>query len=148
MSPMSLETKTSITSPPTSTSRSFHHNADFLQEVNGVCATVACSLLKAISQKTAELGLAALVGEQAQALVAMTEGMRALVYSTRRISSCESLECSKVLTSLDPNKCYILPSAHFPLLSTFKDIDKQAAMNVINQVRFIRQRCEVVSLQG
>jgi hypothetical protein len=102
--------------------------------------TVERSLLKTISQKTAELGLAALVGEQAQALVAMTEGMRALVYSTRRISSGESLECSKVLTSLDPNECYILPSAHFPLLSTFKVVDKQAATNAINQERSYRTK--------
>lgn len=58
------------------------------------------------------------------------------------------VESSELLSSVDYNECYILPSAHFPILLTFNVSERRCSDDSIEgQERLYRTRIEVLSLQ-
>lgn len=150
--PATMTTSITSPSPPTTSvvpvSTLFDNMTRFLQELNGVCDTVERSLLKTISQKIADWALQPWSLSKHKALVAVTEAMRDALEKSKNLPVVNPIECCEVLTSVDPNECYILPSAHFPLLLTFNVVDKEEATKVINREKLYRTKVEVVSLRG
>jgi hypothetical protein len=125
----------------------------FLQELDSVCATVERSLLKSISQKIADWALQPWSLSKHKALEAVTEGMReALTNNSENLPVVNPIECGEILTSVDPRECYILPSAHFPLLLSFHvtetETEKAATSPVFERERLYRTKVEVVSIRG
>jgi len=151
--PPEPSTVVSSSSPPTAVpeirlvpvSALFDNMTRFLQELDSMCDTVEKSLLKSISQKIADWALQPWSLSKQKALVAVTEGMRDALLHTKNLPVVNPIESLEVLTAVDPRECYILPSAHFPLLLTFHVTDKETA---ISQEQLYRTRVEVVSLRG
>jgi hypothetical protein len=143
---------TTIPSPPKNklvpASTLFDNMTRFLAELDSMCVTVERSLLKSISQKIADWALQPWSLSKHKALVAVTEGMRDALQNSENLPIVNPIESSEVLTSVDPRECYILPSAHFPLLLTFNVTDKESVNSMFEQERLYRTRVEVVSLRG
>jgi hypothetical protein len=134
-------------------SKLFDNMSKFLQELDSVCATVERSLLKSISQKIADWALQPWSLSKHKALEAVTEGMReALTNNSENLPVVNPIECGEILTSVDPRECYILPSAHFPLLLSFHvtetETEKAATSPVFERERLYRTKVEVVSIRG
>jgi hypothetical protein len=128
----------------------FDNMARFLVELDSICDTVERSLLKSFSQKIADWALQPWSRSKHEALVAVTEGMRESLNECRHLALVNPIESSEVLTSVDPQECYILPSAHFPLLLTFNVAKEEEVIRnpVFGQERIYRTRVEVVSVGG
>ena len=126
----------------------FDNMTRFLAELDSMCVTVERSLLKSISQKIADWALQPWSLSKQKALVAVTEGMRDALMKTENLPVVNPIESMEILSSVDPNECYILPSAHFPLLLTFNVTEKETASPMMKQERLYRTRIEVVSLRG
>jgi hypothetical protein len=134
-------------------SKMFDNMSKFLQELDSVCATVERSLLKSISQKIADWALQPWSLSKHKALEAVTEGMReALTNNSENLPVVNPIECGEILTSVDPRECYILPSAHFPLLLSFHvtetETEQAATSRVFERERLYRTKVEVVSIRG
>ena len=128
----------------------FDNMAQFLVELDSICDTVERSLLKSFSQKIGDWALQPWSPSKHKALVAVTEGMRESLNDCRHLVLVNPIESTEVLTSVDPQECYILPSAHFPLLLTFNVAKEEEIIRnpVFGQERIYRTRVEVVSLGG
>jgi hypothetical protein len=96
----------------------------FLEELEMVCFDIEKSLLHSFSQKFARWALQPWTTNKETALAKVTSTMRErLERCNREVSSMPLLDpidsSSEPLLSIDTKGCYILPSAHFPLLLTF-----------------------------
>jgi len=59
------------------------------------------------------------------------------------------VESSELLSSVDCNECYILPSAHFPILLTFNVSERRCSDDsIVGEERMYRTRIELLSLKG
>lgn len=132
----------------------------FLSELDGICDTIERSLLKSISQKIADWALQPWSASKETELSTVTEGMRTELQAIMASASPPSplvnpVESSEVLVSVDSNECYILPSAHFPLLLTFNVDSNKSAIPAVpaadaffKEEQLYRTRVEVVAIRG
>jgi len=102
----------------------------FLTELDRICDTIEGSLLKSLSQKIAVWALkpwsASKEGELAKVTKGMRDGLKKMMTSHSTPGPLANpIDSNEVLVSIDSNECYILPSAHFPLLLTFNVDSKQ-----------------------
>ena len=102
----------------------FTNTLGFLEELEMVCFDIEKSLLHSFSQKFARWALQPWTTNKETALAKVTCSMRErLERCNREVSSMPLLDpidsSSEPLLSIDTKGCYILPSAHFPLLLTF-----------------------------
>jgi Phosphatidylinositol 3- and 4-kinase len=58
------------------------------------------------------------------------------------------VESSELLSSVDCNECYILPSAHFPLLLTFNVSERRCSDYIVGEERIYRTRVDILSLKS
>eukprot|EP00934_Nitzschia_sp_Nitz4_P007645 Nitzschia sp. Nitz4//scaffold17_size182527//61404//65308//NITZ4_001846-RA/size182527-snap-gene-0.275-mRNA-1//1//CDS//3329539316//7635//frame0 len=106
----------------------FHANGDryfgntllFLKELEAVCSEIEKSLLRSFSQRIAGWALQPWSANRETELAQVTQVMR------ERLQKCKTLPmldpiCFNPLVSIDVRGCYILPSAHFPLLLTLEE---------------------------
>jgi len=102
----------------------FANTVNFLEELETVCLDIEKSLMRSFSQKFARWALQPWTANKESALAEVTNAMR------KRLERCNQEgypmplldpidSSSQPLLSIDTNGCYILPSAHFPLLLTF-----------------------------
>jgi hypothetical protein len=96
----------------------FSNTLLFLEELEKVCVDIEKTLLRSFSQKITGWALQPWSKSKKTALAQVTHVMR------ERLAQCQTLPVNPIdselmLVSLDTQGCYILPSAHFPLLLTF-----------------------------
>jgi Phosphatidylinositol 3- and 4-kinase len=123
----------------------------FLTDLDGICDDIERSLLKSFSQKIADWALQPWSVTKETALAKVTEGMRGgLSRATQDgLPLVNPLDASEVLVSLRTPDCFILPSAHFPLLLTFDVKNNESAVNKAkNDEQAYRTRVQMVALRG
>lgn len=101
----------------------------FIDELDVVCADIEKSLLRSLSLRIAGWALQPWSANKGTELAQVTQVMR------DRLRHCHTLPMLnpidyKALASIDTQGCYILPSAHFPLLLTFDCLEQPNADTV------------------
>ena len=111
-----------------SMSRQFENMAWILRQIDNTCSAIEKNLMKSFSQKVADWALWSSSKESALASVTQSfrSDLRLMNNSGQSSSSAEKrfpilnpLDPTELLTSVDANECFIIPSAHFPLLLCF-----------------------------
>jgi hypothetical protein len=107
-----------------STDSLFGNTLSFLGELELVCADIEKSLMRSFSQQFARWALQPWTANNESTLANVTNTMRERLKLCNQNSSSMPLldpidSSSEPLSSIDSDECYILPSAHFPLLLTF-----------------------------
>jgi len=139
-----------------SLSRKFENMAWILRQLDNSCSAIEKNLMKSFSQKMADWALYPWSASKESALASVTQSFRSelrLMNSPKggdTSSSSESklsemrfpvlnpVDPSELLTSVDADECFILPSAHFPLLLCFNSehpagsLEKKAAAPLQN----------------
>jgi hypothetical protein len=133
----------------------------FLTELDGICDTIERSLLKSISQKIADWALQPWSDSKESELAKVTDGMRQGLRSIMTAGNpltplVNPIEAGEVLVAVDADECYILPSAHFPLLLTFNVRSKQneqsakqvSSNHFVREEHLYRTKVEIVAIRG
>ena len=113
------------TSSSTSLSRKFENMAWILRQLENSCAAIEKNLTKTFSQKMADWALYPWSASKDNALASVTQAFRSelrLINNTKaekRFPILNPIDPTQLLTSVDADECFILPSAHFPLLLCF-----------------------------
>ncbi len=127
----------------TSLSVKFENMAWILRQLDNSCSTIERNLMKTFRQKMADWALSSWSASKENALASVTQGFRselelmnpsssskgghgpnnndiAVLSSTgARFPIVNPVDPSELLTSIDADESFILPSAHFPLLLCF-----------------------------
>ena len=126
----------------------FCNTLSFLEELDAVCSDIEKSLLMTFSQKVASWALQPWSASKETALAQVTQAMRKKLTQCRTLPLLNPID-SKRLVSLDPQGCYILPSAHFPLLLTFDCEENQdTSHGIFGKEEQYRTKVELVQLRG
>ena len=105
----------------------FSNTLLFLEELLTVCEDINKSLLSlSLTQKIASWALQPWSASKETFLAEVTLGMRQRLSRYPNLPLLDPIDFSHRLKTLDVEQCYILPSAHFPLLLTF-DVDTASA---------------------
>jgi hypothetical protein len=135
-----------------SPSAMYENMSDFLSELDRICSTMERSLQKSFRQKVAEWALQPWSASKDNALAQVTEKMRESLRqaneSSDRMLLVNPVESSELLSSIDYDECYILPSAHFPILLTFNVSERRGSNAVVGEHMIYQTTVEVVSLLG
>ena len=135
-----------------SPSTMYENMSDFLTELDKICATIERSLQKSFRQKIADWALQPWSAGKDAALAEVTADMRdSLEHSmlaTNQMLLVNPVESSELLCSVDCNECYILPSAHFPILLTFNVSERRCSDLIVGEERLYRTRVELLSLKS
>ena len=127
-----------------SLSEKFENMAWILRQLDNSCSTIERNLMKTFSQKMADWALSSWSVSKENALASVTQGFRSelklmnprsspssgqhrpnkytfAVQSSKsaRFPILNPVDPSELLTSVDADECFILPSSHFPLLLCF-----------------------------
>lgn len=110
-----------------SLSSKFENMASILRQLDNSCSTIERNLMKSFSQKMADWALYPWSESKESALASVTQSFRSeLRLMNSRAGSSSSnfpilnpVDSTELLTSVDADECFILPSAHFPLLLCF-----------------------------
>jgi len=115
--------------PPNSItlSRKFDNMAWILRRLDQGCQTIEKNLMKSFRQKIAEWALYPWSASKEKALRSVTDSFRSELQTmngsdsngTGRFPILNPVDTSELLVSVDSEECFILPSAHFPLLLCF-----------------------------
>jgi hypothetical protein len=105
-------------------SQKFENLIWILRRIDTTCSEIEKKLVKSFPQKMADLALRPWTASKESALASITQNFQA---ELRRMNSesdshfpiLNPVHSSEQLTSVDPDECYILPSAHFPMLLCF-----------------------------
>ena len=123
----------------------------FLTDLDGICDDIERSLLKSFSQKIADWALQPWSASKGTALAKVAAGMRSglLRATDDGLPLVNPLDASEVFVSLRESECFILPSAHFPLLLTF-DVknNESASPKAMKGEQVYRTRVEIIALRG
>ena len=153
----SIDTSTAMSSTLSleqSPSTMYENMSDFLTELDKICATIERSLQKSFRQKIADWALQPWSAGKDAALAEVTADMRqSLTTSTiatkrNKMLLVNPVESSELLSSVDCNECYILPSAHFPLLLTFNVSERRCSDSIVGEERLYRTRVDILSLKS
>lgn len=122
--------------------------SDFLSELDKICATIERTFQKSFRQKIADWAMQPWSAGKDATLEAVTADMRKSLESAAlcKMLLVNPVESAELLSSLDYNECYILPSAHFPILLTFNVSERRCSDSIVGEERLYRTRVELVSL--
>jgi len=99
-----------------------------LRQIDNTCMAIEKNLVKSFPQKMADWALHPWSASKESALAAVTLGLKTELRrmnnaigsdSEGRFPVLNPLDPSEILTSVDADECFILPSAHFPMLLSF-----------------------------
>jgi len=109
-----------------SMSQQFENLAWILCRIDATCSEIEKKLIKSFPQKMANLALKPWSASKESALASITQSFQAELRAMNPNSDSEShfpilnpIDSSDQLTSVDADECFILPSAHFPMLLCF-----------------------------
>jgi Phosphatidylinositol 3- and 4-kinase len=133
-----------------SPSTMYENMSDFLTELDKICATIERSLQKSFRQKIADWALQPWSAGKDAALAEVTAEMRSSLENaaSRPMLLVNPVESAELLSSVDYNECYILPSAHFPILLTFNVSERRCSDSIVGEERLYRTKVELVSLKS
>lgn len=133
-----------------SPSTMYENMSDFLTELDKICANVERSLQKSFRQKIADWAMQPWSAGKDAALAEVTADMRSSLESTasHQMLLVNPVESSELLSSVDCNECYILPSAHFPILLTFNVSERRCSDSIVGEERLYRTKVELLSLKS
>ena len=137
-----------------SPSTMYENMSDFLTELDKICATIERSLQKSFRQKIADWALQPWSAGKDAALAEVTADMRqslassTIVTKRNKMLLVNPVESSELLSSVDCNECYILPSAHFPILLTFNVSERRCSDSIVGEERLYRTRVDILSLKS
>jgi hypothetical protein len=110
----------------------FPHLLSFIRELEIICQSIEESLMQSFSKKFARWALSPWTSSKETALAQVTHTMRERLKICNQTSSLVPLlnpvNSKELLVSIDTSECYVLPSAHFPLLLTF-DSQKETSLD-------------------
>jgi Phosphatidylinositol 3- and 4-kinase len=115
----------------------YENMSDFLGQLDQVCSTIERSLQRSFRQKIADWAMQPWSASKDSALASVTSDMRQSLKQANNSSNGEGgshrmkllvnpVESSELLSSVDADECYILPSAHFPILLTFNVSERRS----------------------
>ena len=131
-----------------SMSRQFENMAWILRQLDSTCNAIEKNLMKSFSQKVADWALWSSSKESALASVTqsfrsdlrlMNNSGHASASAEKRFPILNPLDPTELLTAVDANECFILPSAHFPLLLCF---DSQPNAGLLTSIQSERSHSE------
>ena len=126
----------------------YEHMSDFLTQLDSICGTVERSLQKSFRQKIADWAMQPWSASKDTALANVTKVMRdSLAEVADNMLLVNPVESSELLSAVDTEECYILPSAHFPILLTFDVSERRASDSPAGEERIYRTTVEFVQLQ-
>jgi len=111
-----------------SLSSKFENMASILRQLDNSCSTIERNLMKSFSQKMADWALYPWSESKESALASVTQSFRSELRlmnpragsgSSSKFPILNPVDSTELLTSVDADECFILPSAHFPLLLCF-----------------------------
>jgi Phosphatidylinositol 3- and 4-kinase len=129
----------------------YDNMSDFLSELDKICGTIERSLQKSFRQKIADWAMQPWSAGKDAALAEVTVDMRRSLESAasaRPILLANPVESSELLSSVDYDECYILPSAHFPILLTFNLSERRCSDTIVGEDRLYRTKVELVSFKS
>jgi hypothetical protein len=103
-------------------SQKFESLSWFLRRIDNTCAAIEKNLIKSFPQKMADLALFPFSASRESALTSVTQSFRTElrnINSDSRFPILNPIDSLEQLTSVDADECFILPSAHFPMLLCF-----------------------------
>ena len=126
----------------------YEHMSDFLTQLDRICGTVERSLQKSFRQKIADWAMQPWSASKDTALANVTKVMReSLAEAADRMLLVNPVESSELLSAVDTEECYILPSAHFPILLTFDVSERRSSDCPVGEERIYRTSVELIQLQ-
>lgn len=152
-----------------SMSRQFENMAWILRQLDNTCSAIEKNLMKSFSQKVADWALWSSSKESALASVTQSfrsdlrlmnnnSGQSSSSSAEQRFPILNPLDPTELLTSVDANECFILPSAHFPLLLCFDSQPNTLLPTLIQSERshigvgsqdvLYRTKVEILGLSG
>lgn len=144
----SLSTESLTQSP----SVMYENMSDFLGDLDRICGIIERSLQKSFRQKMADWAMQPWSPSKDSALAEVTADMRRNLEEvnskSNRMLLVNPVDSSELLSSVDYNECYILPSAHFPILLTFNVSERRSSDQLVGEERLYRTKVELVSLKG
>ena len=137
---------------PQSPSVMYDNMSDFLTELDHICGTVERALQKSFRQKIADWAMQPWSATKDSALAEVTQTMRESLQKTNnttgRMLLVNPVDSAELLSSVDCDECYILPSAHFPILLTFNVSERRCSDTPTGLEKLYRTTVEIVSLEG
>lgn len=139
---------------PTSPSVMYENLCAFLTELDDICRTIEQSLRKSFGQKMADWALQPWSPGQDSALARVSRGMREQLkdyHDRNRLSEqplllVNPVDGSELLSGVDWEECYILPSAHFPILLSFHVSEQRCSDALEGEERLYRTKVEVFGI--
>lgn len=142
----------SIVIPPQSPSMMYENMSDFLSQLDRICGTIERDLQKSFRKKIADWARQPWSASKDTAVANVTNTMRQNLEEASAETEGRLLvnpvDSNEILSSVDPERCYILPSAHFPLLLTFNVSERHSTGDHLSEERIYRTKVELSNLQG
>ena len=129
----------------------YDNMSEFLGELAKICTMIEGTLQKSFRQKIAEWALQPWSPSKDSAVAQVTSEMREslrAVYEKSTRMLVNPVESTEILSSLDYDECYILPSAHFPLLLSFNMSETRSSDSLEGEQRMYETRVEILSVMG
>ena len=135
-----------------SPSTMYENMAEFLLQLDRIYGTIERNLQKSFRQKIADWARQPWSASKETAVANVTTTMRQNLQEAATESGSKLLvnpvESSELLVSVDTNECYIIPSAHFPLLLTFNISENRSPDDPVRVQRIYRTTVKLLQLQG
>lgn len=122
----------------------------FGDELLEICQDIEKSLLQTFPQRLAGWALQPWSPSKETALLKVTNSMRDKLMLSSNTEFLNPLDSDELIIGVDAPECYILPSAHFPVLLTFdcQDLEnRESTNNVFGVQKFYRTIVEIMHVQ-
>jgi len=145
----------------------YENMSQFLSDLDQICCTIERTLQKTVRQKIAEWTMQPWSDSKDTALAQVTNQLRDSLRKRQEDKQQPSnaseekmirnvpllvnpVESSELLSSVDYDECYILPSAHFPILLTFNVSEQRSCPDTFHSggERLYRTTVELMFLRG
>lgn len=103
----------------------YDHTSNFLSELDHICDNISKVLQRTVRQRITEWAW-----QSDRSLDELTTEMRTTLSQTCIQPLVNPVKSNEMLCSIDPDQCYVLPSAHFPILLTFFASEEEGAEQV------------------
>ncbi|KAG7361735.1 phosphatidylinositol 3- and 4-kinase [Nitzschia inconspicua] len=114
----------------------FQHCLSFLEELKYICEDIENSLMESFSQKFTRWALLPWTPSKETALAQVTQTMRERLKICNRnetvVPLVNPIDTTEAFLAIDYNSCFVLPSAHFPLMLTF-DCERRASEGTLSR---------------
>jgi phosphatidylinositol 3-kinase len=132
----------------------------FLTELDVVCGNIEMSLQKSFHQKMTDWALQPWSPSKDSALGRVTQTMREHLRrcfadqgndhetDKKPLLLVNPIDSSELLSSVEYDECYVLPSAHFPILMTFNVSEQRCGDDLEGEELLYRTKVELVSIKA